>query len=204
MFSKNKIKISDFGLSRALGVGKDYYQTNFNVNLKLPIAWCAPECINYLKFTSASDVWAFGVTLWEMFSYGFQPWAALTGQQILEAIDEPNYQRLEPPEACPKDYYSIMLKCWQHEPHNRPRFMDLMSLLPDVRIYCVAILDSSEVNPSLPSISSANRSKSKRFKITWMIHPNPGGTNFSSGSETLSPFWIKSMSSFLLKRVLRI
>lgn len=53
---------------------------------------CAPECISYLKFTSASDVWAYGVTLWEMFSYGFQPWAALTGHQILEAIDEPNFQ----------------------------------------------------------------------------------------------------------------
>lgn len=93
VFSKNKVKISDFGLSRALGQGKDYYQTNFNVNLKLPIAWCAPECITYLRFTTASDVWAFGVTLWEMFSYGFQPWAALTGQQILETIDEPNFQR---------------------------------------------------------------------------------------------------------------
>ena len=92
VFSKNKVKISDFGLSRALGVGKDYYKTNFNVNLKLPIAWCAPECINYLRFTNSSDVWAYGVCLWEMFSYGFQPWAALTGLQILEAIDEPNYQ----------------------------------------------------------------------------------------------------------------
>ena len=82
VFSKETVKISDFGLSRALGVGKDYYQTNFNANLKLPIAWCAPECINFLKFTSASDVWAYGVTLWEMFSYGFQPWAAQTGQQV--------------------------------------------------------------------------------------------------------------------------
>ena len=81
VFSKDTVKISDFGLSRALGVGKDYYQTNFNANLKLPIAWCAPECINFLKFTSASDVWAYAVTLWEMFSYGFQPWAAQTGQQ---------------------------------------------------------------------------------------------------------------------------
>lgn len=53
---------------------------------------CAPECINFLRFTNASDVWAYSVCLWEMFSYGFQPWAALTGHQILEAIDVPNYQ----------------------------------------------------------------------------------------------------------------
>ncbi|XP_046478288.1 uncharacterized protein Ack-like isoform X2 [Neodiprion pinetum] len=145
VFSKNKVKISDFGLSRALGVGKDYYQTNFNVNLKLPIAWCAPECISYLKFTSASDVWAYGVTLWEMFSYGFQPWAALTGQQILEAIDEPNFQRLEQPECCPKDYFLLMEQCWQHEPAKRPKFSELTHLLPDLKPEQVqAVQDSTE------------------------------------------------------------
>ncbi|XP_055531298.1 activated Cdc42 kinase-like isoform X4 [Wyeomyia smithii] len=133
VFSKNKVKISDFGLSRALGVGKDYYQTNFNVNLKLPIAWCAPECINFLRFTNASDVWAYGVCLWEIFSYGFQPWAALTGHQILEAIDEPNYQRLEKPECCPKEYYSLMLKCWQHDAAKRPKFSEIYLLLPDMK-----------------------------------------------------------------------
>ncbi|XP_066586461.1 activated Cdc42 kinase-like isoform X2 [Prorops nasuta] len=146
VFSKNKVKISDFGLSRALGVGKDYYQTNFNVNLKLPIAWCAPECISYLKFTSASDVWAYGVTLWEMFSYGFQPWAALTGHQILEAIDEPNFQRLEQPECCPKDYFSLMQQCWQHEPAKRPKFSELINLLPDLKPEQVqAVQDSAEI-----------------------------------------------------------
>ncbi|KAL1494662.1 hypothetical protein ABEB36_010228 [Hypothenemus hampei] len=133
VFSKNKVKISDFGLSRALGQGKDYYQTNFNVNLKLPIAWCAPECISYLRFTTASDVWAFGVTLWEMFSYGFQPWAALTGQQILEAIDEPNFQRLEQPDCCPLDHYNLMLDCWRHEPAQRPRFADIGPILAECR-----------------------------------------------------------------------
>lgn len=133
VFGKNRVKISDFGLSRALGVGKDYYQTNFNVNLKLPIAWCAPECINFLKFTSASDVWAYGVILWEMFSYGFQPWAALTGQQILETIDEPSFQRLEQPECCPKEYYHVMLKCWEHDPNKRPKFGEISKMLPDCR-----------------------------------------------------------------------
>ncbi|KAH7979035.1 hypothetical protein HPB49_007885 [Dermacentor silvarum] len=126
VFAKNKVKISDFGLSRALLVGKDYYQTNFNVNLKLPIAWCAPECINFLRFTSASDVRAYGVTLWEIFSYGFHPWAALTGQQLLKAIDKLNLQKLQQPDCCPKDYYTLMLKCWQHDPNKRPRFCEIL------------------------------------------------------------------------------
>lgn len=143
VFSKNVVKVSDFGLSRALGVGKDYYQTNFNVNLKLPIAWCAPECINFLKFTSASDVWAFGVTMWEMFSYGFQPWAALTGQQILEAIDEPNCHRLEPPVHCPREHYLIMLQCWKHEVHERPTFEKLCSILEEAKPEQVQAVTSS-------------------------------------------------------------
>ncbi|MCL4124562.1 UNVERIFIED_CONTAM: hypothetical protein GTU68_009222, partial [Idotea baltica] len=161
VFSKNKIKISDFGLSRALGVGKDYYQTNFNVNLKLPIAWCAPECINYLRFTSASDVWAFGVTLWELFSYGFQPWAALTGQQILEAIDEPNFQRLEQPEVCPKEYYTVMLKCWQHDPNKRPKFADLINVLPDLKPEQVQAVKEIE--------ESITTSPSKREKLNYSV-----------------------------------
>ncbi|XP_026333695.1 activated Cdc42 kinase-like isoform X2 [Hyposmocoma kahamanoa] len=133
VFSKDRVKISDFGLSRALGVGKDYYQTNYNVNLKLPVAWCAPECILYLRFTSSSDVWAFGVCLWEMFTYGFQPWAAFSGQQILEAIDAPNFQRLERPECCPEEYYSTMLQCWSHDPNERPKFKDLGLKLREIR-----------------------------------------------------------------------
>ncbi|KAH8277758.1 hypothetical protein KR018_005551, partial [Drosophila ironensis] len=133
VFSKDKVKISDFGLSRALGVGKDYYKTNFNVNLKLPIAWCAPECINYLRFTNASDVWAYAVCLWEMFSYGFQPWAALTGLQILEAIDSPNFQRLEQPDCCPSEYYTLMMKCWQDDAAKRPRFGEIYEQLPDMK-----------------------------------------------------------------------
>ena len=72
---------------------------------------------SYLPFHQA-----FGVTMWELFSYGFQPWAALTGHQILEAIDEPGGQRLEQPVHCPREHYSIMEACWRHSPVDRPSF----------------------------------------------------------------------------------
>jgi hypothetical protein len=76
-----------------------------------------------------------------IFVSGFQPWAALTGQQILEAIDEPNYQRLEKPECCPHDiYYQIMLKCWQHDANMRPSFVQLANLLPEVCVLCETFL----------------------------------------------------------------
>ncbi|MPC47090.1 Tyrosine-protein kinase PR2 [Portunus trituberculatus] len=85
-----------------------------------------------------------------MFSYGFQPWAALTGQQILEAIDEPNFQRLEQPEACPREYYNIMLKCWQHDPAKRPRFDDLMNILPECKPEQVQVVRENDDPPSTP------------------------------------------------------
>ncbi|XP_046145163.1 activated Cdc42 kinase-like isoform X5 [Osmia bicornis bicornis] len=188
VFSKNKVKISDFGLSRALGVGKDYYQTNFNVNLKLPIAWCAPECISYLKFTSASDVWAYGVTLWEMFSYGFQPWAALTGHQILEAIDEPNFQRLEQPECCPKDYFALMQQCWQHEPSKRPKFSELINLLPDLKPEQVqAVQDSTETGQLVYRQGDVITVLDKGSSNTlWKGVLNNGKTGFFNPAHTIA------------------
>lgn len=72
-------------MSRSLGIGEDYYRSEFNPKMKLPIAWCAPESINFLRFTSASDVWAYAVTLWEIFSYGEMPWKNFTGVEVLIA-----------------------------------------------------------------------------------------------------------------------
>ena len=149
VFTKNLVKISDFGLSRALGVGKDYYRiddSQINNSLRLPIAWCAPECINFFKFTSSSDIWSYAVTLWEMFSYGGEPWKELDGRQILEAIDEPNYQRLEQPDYCPRDYYSIMLRCWDHDPSKRPKFSEIINMLPDCKPELVQAVKDSMSN----------------------------------------------------------
>ncbi|KAI6175084.1 Activated CDC42 kinase 1 [Aphelenchoides bicaudatus] len=140
-----KVKISDFGLSRWLGVGEDYYRSDFSPSMKLPIAWCAPECINVLRFTSASDVYSYGVTLWEMFSYGKQPWQGLTGAQasclsstplkstkfqILHTIDTQR-KYLDCPAACPSQFYALMLRCWAHDPDQRPHFEEIEREIPD-------------------------------------------------------------------------
>ncbi|MFH4981544.1 hypothetical protein AB6A40_008253 [Gnathostoma spinigerum] len=132
VFSADKVKISDFGLSRSLGMGEDYYRGEFTPGLKLPIAWCAPEAVNFLKFTSASDVWSYGVTLFEMFSYGQMPWAGMSGGEILQAVDYPRHQRLECPDACPADIYALMMQCWAHEPEERPTFSDILAVLNDL------------------------------------------------------------------------
>lgn len=84
-----------------------------------------------------------------MFSYGFQPWAALTGQQILEAIDEPNFQRLEQPDCCPLDHYQLMLDCWKHEAATRPRFADIATKLIDCRPEQVQAKNASCDGPHL-------------------------------------------------------
>ncbi|VDL94771.1 unnamed protein product [Schistocephalus solidus] len=129
VFSTEEVKIGDFGLSRALQLGKSYYQTNFSTNLRLPVAWCAPESIHDLCFTSASDVWSYGVTLWEIFTFGLTPWAGLSGRQILETIDSPVCRRLEQPNACPDAVYdAVMRACWNHDPISRPTFAQLVGM----------------------------------------------------------------------------
>lgn len=78
--SHSQVKISDFGLSRAVGADKDYYQAHQGG--KWPLKWYAPESYNFGLFSHASDVWSFGVTLWEMFSWGSAPYADLKGEEV--------------------------------------------------------------------------------------------------------------------------
>ncbi|PAA57732.1 hypothetical protein BOX15_Mlig014385g2 [Macrostomum lignano] len=132
VFSSCFVKICDTGVSRAMGLGQEYYQANLSPSLKLPAAWCAPECVKRQVFTSASDVWSYGVLLWEIFTYGFQPWAGLTKQQILAAVDEPQLGRLNCPDACPAEHYALMLRCWSPEPSARPKFAELAAHLPKI------------------------------------------------------------------------
>ncbi|XP_075928957.1 activated CDC42 kinase 1 isoform X2 [Petromyzon marinus] len=124
------VKIGDFGLMRALPQNDDHYV--MSEHRKVPFAWCAPESLKTRTFSHASDTWMFGITLWEMFTYGQEPWVGLNGSQILHKIDKEG-ERLPKPEDCPQDIYNVLLQCWAHRPGDRPTFMALKDFLKEAQ-----------------------------------------------------------------------
>ncbi|XP_017782286.1 PREDICTED: tyrosine-protein kinase shark [Nicrophorus vespilloides] len=122
--SAKKAKISDFGLSRALGADHQYYTAK--TGGKWPLKWYAPESYNYGNFSHKSDVWSFGVTIWEMYSFGEHPYGEQKGAEAIQAITRG--ERLEQPEKCPNHIYKIMRSCWEYEAEKRPTFANLYEL----------------------------------------------------------------------------
>uniref|UniRef100_A0A669DDF4 receptor protein-tyrosine kinase n=1 Tax=Oreochromis niloticus TaxID=8128 RepID=A0A669DDF4_ORENI len=118
-------KVSDFGLSRVLE--DDAEGTYTTRGGKIPIRWTAPEAIAYRKFTSASDVWSFGIVMWEVMAFGERPYWDMSNHEVMKAINE-NF-RLPAPMDCPSTIYQLMLQCWLHERLKRPRFLDIVNFL---------------------------------------------------------------------------
>ncbi|XP_060784475.1 NT-3 growth factor receptor [Neoarius graeffei] len=118
------VKIGDFGMSRDI-YSTDYYRVGGHT--MLPIRWMPPESIMYRKFTTESDVWSFGVILWEIFTYGKQPWFQLANNEVIECITQGRV--LERPRVCPKEVYDVMLSCWQREPQQRLNIKEIQKIL---------------------------------------------------------------------------
>ncbi|GAA6101235.1 ephrin type-A receptor 4b isoform X1 [Tachysurus ichikawai] len=118
-------KVSDFGLSRVLEDDPEAAYTTRGG--KIPIRWTAPEAIAYRKFTSASDVWSYGIVMWEVMSYGERPYWEMSNQDVIKAIEE-GY-RLPPPMDCPVSLHQLMLDCWQKERAERPKFSQIVNML---------------------------------------------------------------------------
>ncbi|XP_038626869.1 megakaryocyte-associated tyrosine-protein kinase isoform X1 [Tachyglossus aculeatus] len=112
---ENVAKVSDFGLAKADRKGLDV--------TRLPVKWTAPEALKHKKFSSKSDVWSFGILLWEVFSYGRAPYPKMSLKEVSEAVEK-GY-RMDPPENCPPTVYALMNSCWEAEPAKRPTFKKL-------------------------------------------------------------------------------
>ncbi|XP_071280576.1 muscle, skeletal receptor tyrosine-protein kinase isoform X3 [Agelaius tricolor] len=130
------VKIADFGLSRNM-YSADYYKANEND--AIPIRWMPPESIFYNRYTTESDVWAYGVVLWEIFSYGMQPYYGMAHEEVIYYVRDGNV--LSCPDNCPLELYNLMRLCWSKLPADRPGFASIHRILE--RMYKRAVANMS-------------------------------------------------------------
>ena len=133
----NQVKIADFGMSRSL-YSSYYYRIRGRA--MLPIRWMANDCF-YGRFSEKTDVWAFGVSMWEIFTFGKkQPYEEMSDQEVIDdAVKGADRKLLEKPERCPPEIYNVMLQCWENDPDQRIKFEDIYSSL-------TAIYDQSNIS----------------------------------------------------------
>lgn len=177
------VKLADFGLSRELE--DNYYKASKG---KLPIRWMAPESINYRRFTHSSDVWMFGVCMWEIMSVGKKPYANLTNSLIMSKLE--SGQHLEQPDSCPDVVYGIMEKCWQYDPKSRPCFadltFDLRSALNCIKRSELAKRGSDVVNSR--ALASDDHPHSK-FQPETLVNANPPLCHHTGVPDQESESW---------------
>ena len=124
VMSDETLKIADFGLARDIHAHEYYRKTTHG---RLPVKWMAPETLSVNKYTTASDVWSFGITLWEITTLGETPYSAIRHEDLPPMIKR-GY-RLPKPTFCPLDLYHLMHHTWKYDPEKRPSFPDIVRIL---------------------------------------------------------------------------
>ncbi|XP_038628964.1 tyrosine-protein kinase ZAP-70 [Tachyglossus aculeatus] len=141
LVNQHYAKISDFGLSKALGADDSYYTARSAG--KWPLKWYAPECINFRKFSSRSDVWSYGITMWEAFTYGQKPYKKMKGPEVISFVEQG--KRLERPTDCPPEMYTLMNDCWIYKWEDRP---DFSMVETRIRTYYYSIASKADLATS--------------------------------------------------------
>ena len=129
MSQRLQVKIANFGFSKDIN-SLDYYHMQSPKTL-IPVRWLAPECLKEGKYNMPTDVWAYGVLVWEIFAYGVQPYTGLSDVETYKCIT--SLQLLERPKECPEAVYQLMQHCWSKDPPLRPSFDDIIVSLKDMQ-----------------------------------------------------------------------
>ncbi|KAF2362322.1 Serine-threonine/tyrosine-protein kinase catalytic domain [Trinorchestia longiramus] len=142
VYSQSCVKLADFGLSRGVE-DTNYYKASKG---KLPIKWMAPESINFRRFTSASDVWMFGVCMWEIMMKGVKPFVNCRNPEVSQKLQDG--ERLEMPPLCPPNLYTLMMDCWQYEDSARPTFKEVKEMLSQLHLEEDKLMEEAIVRES--------------------------------------------------------
>lgn len=182
------VKIADFGLSQ------DIYATDYcrlGDSALLPIRWMPPEAIMYAKFTLHSDVWSFGVVLWEIFSYGAQPYYSLSNEEVVDHVRRGEV--LKHPPGTPTEIYDLMVDCWATDPDDRPTASELHIGLrrwnPDMSASISDTLSSNNPKPyeNMAAVKEMQRKKSNTLKEQLSTQKmREGSAGSSDGSHVAS------------------
>ncbi|XP_065209220.1 plexin-A4-like [Planococcus citri] len=148
IFDDYVLKIADFGLARDIR-NADYYKQK--TKGRLPVKWMAPETLTHRRHSTQSDVWSYGILLWEIVTYGAVPYATYDDAEKLLQDIESGY-RMKKPKDCSMDTYCLMVKCWNHLPENRPDFTRIIHDLEAILKKMDAVIEESDSDCS--SISS--------------------------------------------------
>uniref|UniRef100_A0A8C5BMQ8 receptor protein-tyrosine kinase n=1 Tax=Gadus morhua TaxID=8049 RepID=A0A8C5BMQ8_GADMO len=159
------VKIADFGLSRNI-YSADYYKADEND--AIPIRWMPPESIFYNRYTSESDVWAYGVVLWEVFSQGMQPYYGMAHEEVIYYVRDGHI--LGCPENCPLELYSLMRLCWSTQPSDRPSFCSIHRILQRMHRTSGTIREHLELSENIWN-----------FQMNTWNHQRSSGTRLVSG-----------------------
>ncbi|XP_064132656.1 tyrosine-protein kinase ABL2 isoform X6 [Loxodonta africana] len=191
------VKVADFGLSRLM-TGDTY---TAHAGAKFPIKWTAPESLAYNTFSIKSDVWAFGVLLWEIATYGMSPYPGIDLSQVYDLLEK-GY-RMEQPEGCPPKVYELMRACWKWSPADRPSFAEThqafetmfhdSSISEEVAEELGRAASSSSVVPYLPRLPilpSKTRTLKKQVENKENIEGAQDATENSA--STSAPGFIRS------------
>lgn len=168
------VKISDFGLSRDM-YSCDYYRVQSKS--LLPVRWMPPDSILYGKFTTESDVWSYGVVLWEIYSYGLQPYYGYNNQEVINMIRS---RKLLPcPDACPSYCYALMIECWAEQANRRPNFSEIVHRL---KVWRQSGSTNGAYFKSVPTPQKYNHSSKSS-------HTSDSHSNYTNNENHMSFTW---------------
>ena len=141
-------RIADFGMCCEIRNEQEYYRSS---GIFIPVRWAAPESVFYQRYSNKSDVWSFGMTMYEIWGMGLKPWYELETEDVVDTLVR--HSLPTPPTGCPRSVYKLMIDIWNPDPENRPNFSDLKSQLKAVRLSNVVETDPMHLAGNDPSLT---------------------------------------------------